>query len=349
MNTGEAKAIARQWVAEEGEKLPGFRGAMFGGSTNWKTDDTPYAPPSDIDLMIWVDGDTRTLERIYREGVILERSIAPFSRLQRTSAEILSDFRIACHFSVPSIIADPTGYLTYLHQAVAPEYAQRKWVRARCERARTRLYEVIDGWLANHLSSDAVWDQVFDLYYAILVLSEIFALADLRNPTVRKCLVLSQEILQQQGRLDLQEAMLTILGCQQMSRVQVEAHFQVYVQAFDYASARLRTPFFFSADVSANARPISVGGVREIIDHGLPREAMYWMYSIYSVAQKVIQIDGSEVEKSAQLQQYKQQLAELGLHGKVEIAARAERVKALVPEVMQVAEQIMARNPSIRA
>jgi hypothetical protein len=89
MNIGTAKAIARQWLAEEWEETPGFLGAIYCGSTNWKSDETEYVPPSDIDILIW---------------------------------------------SVPSIIADPTGRLTALHRAVAPEYARRKWVRARCER-----------------------------------------------------------------------------------------------------------------------------------------------------------------------------------------------------------------------
>lgn len=349
MNIGAAKAIARQWLAEEWEGKPGFLGAIYAGSTNWKSDETEYVPPSDIDILIWVAGETRTVDRFYRDGVILQPSILPYSRLSRAPEEILSDFRIASHFSVPSIIADPTGHLTALHRAVAPEYTRRKWVRARCERVRTRIDEILDTWLAPDLETDALWEQVFDLYYAVFILSEILPVADLRDPTVSKSFVLAREILEKQGRLDLQEAMFALLGCQQMSRTDVEAHFAVYEAAFDRASAVLRTPFFFTSELTTDARPVSIGGMRQIIDAGFHREAMFWMYAVYSMAEKVIQNDASDAEKAAHLQQYRQQLADLGLHTKADILDRAEQLKALVPTFMEVAEQIMDRNTAILA
>jgi hypothetical protein len=349
MNIGTAKAIARQWLAEEWEGTPGFLGALYCGSTNWKSDEAEYVPPSDIDILIWVDGEIRTLDRLYRDGVILQPSILPYSRLSRTPEEILSDFRIASHFSVPSIIADPTGHLTTLYRAVAPEYARRKWVRARCERVRTRIDEILDTWLAPDLETDALWTQVFDLYYMVFLLSEILPVADLRDPTVRKSFVLAREILQKQGRLDLQEAMFTLLGCQAMSRTDVEALFAVYTEAFDQASLFLRTPFFFSSEVAANSRPVSVEGVREIVDSGLHREAMFWMMAIYSIAVKVMQNDAPDAEKVAHLQQYRQQLADLGLRTKADIIDRAEQLKSLVPTFMEVAEQIMDNNPAIQS
>lgn len=348
MNIGAAKAIARQWLAEEWEGTPGFLGAIYCGSTNWKADETEYVPPSDIDILIWVDGESRTLERLYRDGVILQPSVVPYSQLSRTPEGILSDFRIASHFSVPSIIADPTGHLTMLQRAIAPEYARRPWVRARCERVRTRIDEILDTWLTPDLATDAFWMQVMDFYYAVFILSEIVPVADLRDPTVRKAFVLSREILAKQGRLDLQEALFVLLGCQHLSRADVEAHFAVYESAFDQASAFVHTPFFFSADVSAAARPVSVGGVREIIDSGFHREAMFWMVFIYSVAVKVMQTDGPSAEKVAHLAQYRQQMADLGLCTKEDISARVAQLKALTPAFMEVAEQIMNNNLAIQ-
>lgn len=349
MKMGAAKAIARAWLTEEWEGKPGFLGAIYCGSTNWKSDEMEYLPPSDIDILIWVDGETRTLDRLYRDGVILQPSVLPYSRLSRTPEEILSDFRIAFHFSVPSIIADPTGHLTMLlHQGVAPEYARRAWVRARCERVRTRIDEILDTWLAPDLETDELWMQVFDLYYAVFLLSEILPVADLRDPTVRKAFVLSREILAKQGRLDLQEAMFALLGCQQMSHTDVEAHFAVYAEAFDQASLFLRTPFFFSADVAVDSRPVSVGGVREIIDSGLYREAMFWMIAIYSMAVKVMQNDAPDDAKASHLAQYRRQMAGLGLRSKEDIIARAAQLQALVPALMDVAEQIMDSNSAIQ-
>ena len=348
MNMGAAKAIARQWLAETWEGKPGFLGAIYCGSTNWKADETEYVPPSDIDILIWIDSETRTLDRLYRDGVILQPALLPYSRLSRTPEEILSDFRIASHFSVPSIIADPTGHLTLLHQAIAPVYAQRQWVCARCERVGTRLDEILDTWLAPDLETDAFWMQVMDFYYAVFILSEIIPVADLRDPTVRKAFVLSGEILAKQGRLDLQEALFALLGCQHMGRADVEAHFAVYENAFDQASAFVHTPFFFSAEVSATARPVSVGGVRDLIDSGCHREAMFWLVFIYSIAVQVMQTDGPIAEQAAHLAQYRQQMADLGLRTKADISARVAQLKALVPTFRAVAEQMMNNHPAIQ-
>lgn len=159
--------------------------------------------------------------------------------------------------------------------------------------------------------------------------------------------MLSREILAKQDRLDLQEAMFALLGCQQMSHTDVEAHFAVYAEAFDLASVFLRRPFFFSADVAA--RPVSVGGVREIIDSGLHREAMFWMIAIYSVAVKVMQNDAPDAGKTVHLAQYRRQMGDLGLRSKEDVIARVAQLKALVPAFMDVAEQIMDRNTAILA
>jgi hypothetical protein len=56
VKAGVAKEIAREWVAREGARLPGFAGALFHGSINWLGDDDEIEPTSDLDVMIAIDG-----------------------------------------------------------------------------------------------------------------------------------------------------------------------------------------------------------------------------------------------------------------------------------------------------
>ena len=48
----QGKEIARQWVMERGSQTPGFCGAFFIGSLNWKSDNEDIPSTSDIDIRI---------------------------------------------------------------------------------------------------------------------------------------------------------------------------------------------------------------------------------------------------------------------------------------------------------
>ncbi len=48
MRVKEAKALARQWVLEEGQHLAGFYGAYVAGSVSWLTDDADLPATSDL-------------------------------------------------------------------------------------------------------------------------------------------------------------------------------------------------------------------------------------------------------------------------------------------------------------
>lgn len=62
MTVKKAKEIAREWVIEAGSKVPGFQGAFFIGSINWKRESEQFPSSSDLDLKVVVDGDISQLE-----------------------------------------------------------------------------------------------------------------------------------------------------------------------------------------------------------------------------------------------------------------------------------------------
>ena len=347
MNTREAKQIAVEWVNANAGQIPGFAGAFFGGSVNFVPDDAPWPSTSDIDIFIWADAG-RTLSHIHHQNLLLEVSIFPKEVFDRDAEDIVADFRYAVHFSVPSLIMDPTGRLEALHRAVRREYPRKKWVQKRCQGAEERVHAVLNGTLREiGFEEKTVWGGLFTLYYAVFAAAEILALADLRNPTIRKAFVVSREVLEAHNQLHVQDSFLEVLGSAGMSLEQVEQHMREFRQAFDYASVIIRNPFFFSDKLHKESRSASVDGAQQIIDMGLHREAIYWIHFIRAIAQRAIQADAPESEKQRFQQAYKELLVDLGLETAADRNQRMLMVEKLLPRINEAADIVMRNNPQI--
>jgi hypothetical protein len=91
-----------------------------------------------------------------------------------------------------------------------------------------------------------------------------------------------------------------------------------------------------------------VGGARQILEMGLHREAMWWMHTVYDMAQQALQNDAPEDEKARHASEYVELLEQID-QGTAEACERREgMLRELTPEIMRAAETIMDRNPSIR-
>jgi hypothetical protein len=92
----DAKAVARQWVIEEGSNLPGFVGAFFHGSVNWLPDDASMPATSDVDVMV-VLGDSTPLQKpgkLRYQGILLEISSLPAEHV-RSAKQVLGVSHLA--------------------------------------------------------------------------------------------------------------------------------------------------------------------------------------------------------------------------------------------------------------
>jgi hypothetical protein len=340
----EAKRIAREWVIEEGSKVPGFWGAFYHGSINWLPDDAILPKTSDVDVMVVLD-DAKPPDKlgkfVYRD-VILEVSYWPRDRLQSPDL-VLGQYPIAGSFSTPSIILDPSGQLTALQAAVAREYAKREWVFKRCEHARENVLRLLQASNA----SQPFHDQVSTWLFAAGVTTHVLLVADLKNPTVRLRYVAAKELLAHYGHQDFHETLLETLGCAQLSRRRVEDHLGALSDAFDSAKGVVKRPYRFAADISDIGRPIAIDGSRELIKHGLHREAIFWMVATYSRCQDVLYRDGSVEMQIRHLPGYRQLLSDLGITSSADLQRGKEQVGRRLPRVWEVAEAIMAHNPEI--
>jgi hypothetical protein len=352
MNVNEARSIARRWVEEQASQIPGFMGAFFAGSTNEMDGDAPMPATSDVDVVILVDGDARHISRLDEDGLVVEVSTLPASRILQPADVVLSDFRYACHFARPTVIADPSGRLAQLQEEVSAEYGRRVWVEKRCEMLRKRLVDDFLGhseWAHLLAHPDEVWGPPARLHYALLLAAQIPAVADLRSPTVRRSLVVCGQVLADAGRSDVQESLLDCMGVAAASHEQTSAHLQACSRAFDRAVEVFQTPFFFSSMINADSRSMVVAGAQQILDMGLPGETLWWIHFVHDWVQEALQNDAPPAEKAQFAEEYLALLAEIGQGSPQACEERESMLADLAPEIMNVAETIMDRNPSIWA
>jgi hypothetical protein len=344
MLVGEVKEVARHWVADEGVRLPGFFGAYFSGSVNGPPDDAPHPATSDVDVHVILEraSDLLKLGKFVYQGVLLE--VSYIARDELGSAEaVLGNGPFAAAFRFPCVILDPSGQLTALQEAVSRDYAKRRYVRLRVERAASRLHD-----LAQSLDEAVpLHDQMNRCVFGAGIALYPLLAAGLKNPTVRKRYVAAREVLAEYGRLDFHEQLLALLGCAEMTRERVEHHLAGMTAAYDAAQCvPPTTPYRFRSDVGEAARPISVDGTRELIERGLHREAVFWIAATYARCRHVFDADAPEL-----LPRFDPAignlLADLGIGSFAGRRTRCEEIEASVPRVLEVAEQIMAANPAI--
>ncbi|MBW3634397.1 MAG: hypothetical protein KY456_15350 [Chloroflexi bacterium] len=335
--------MARQWVLAGASATPDFAGAFYHGSINWLPDDAELPATSDVDVMVVLDDPNPPLKPgkiIYRD-ILLEISYLSIDQL-RPPELVLGQYHLAGSFQSPSIILDPSSQLTKLQVAVARDYAKRRWVRRRCEHARSKI---LGGFSLRE--SDPFHDQVVGWLFPAGITTHVLLVAGLKNPTVRRRYVAVRELLADYGRLDFHESLLELLGCAQMSRMRVEHHFAALTEAFDAAKAVVETPFFFISDISDIARPISLGGSEELIARGDYREAIFWMVATYSRCQKVLHHDAPAELRERYDQGYRELLADLGIGSFLDLRRRFTDVETFLPQLWDVAEEIMAANSEI--
>jgi len=333
----EAKALARQWVLTEANQIPGVQGAFYHGSINWLAEDAPLSATSDLDIMlVFAEPPPVKVGKFVYHGLILEVSDLAWSALQ-SPEQILRTAHIAGSFKGPSIIADPTGRLTALQRAVAREYAERQWVLARCEDIQQKLLRNLDS-----LSAEAPFhDQVTAWLFGTGLTTHLLLVAALRNPTVRKRYLALRDLLADYGHLAFYETLLDLLGCAQMSQAQAQTHLDALTAAFDVAKELIKTPFFFAADIDDLARPVAIGGSQELITQGDQREAIFWIVATYARCLKIFAHDAPPAVLEAFMPAFQLLLADLGIHTTADLVARGNAVRALLPQLWQVAETLL--------
>lgn len=341
----EARDIARQWAEAEAGRMPGFVGAFIRGSVNWMPEDEPMPPTSDLDIRVVLDAVEvpRGFRKFTVGGVLLETSYMKLADIQSPESA-LSDYSTAAHFTRPCVIADPTGHLSQIQAVVAKEFCRRKWVRARVESAASWHVNSLDWFLDK---SDPLHDQVFAWVYGTSILCQLILVADLKNPTVRKMLIVASEVLSRCDQLAFYESILEVLGIASLNRQQVEQLYANLVEVFEAAKTAPEADFLGSGSISEEGQPTALGGVEELINLGYHREAVFWLIIIHSWCQKKLYLASPTGRPTHFTRTYEHLVNTLGISSLESLYQRVELVKALRPQAMAVAEHIIAQNPDI--
>jgi hypothetical protein len=172
-------------------------------------------------------------------------------------------------------------------------------------------------------------------------------LAALRNPTVRQRYSAARRVLLEYGRTDFFLGLLELLGCAHLAAPHIEKHLGELAKIFDAAAAVARTPFSFSSDITAAARPIAIDGSRGLIGAGDHREAVFWMVATFARCHKILATDAPPELARTHLPAFEAMMADLGIVSSQDIARRAHEVTQFLPRLWAMAEEIISQNSGL--
>ena len=340
----EAKLAAEEWVRCEGSKLPGLMGAFIAGSVTALPDETPLPRSSDVDITVVLkEPPARKPGKFSYQGVLLEVTYEAPNRIH-TPETVLGDPHLAGGIRGMRIVCDPSGHLERLRKEVGGRYACRQWVLKRC-RAAAALAE---SRLQPPEKSARLHERVTAWLFGTSLTALILLLAGLRPPTVRRRYVEVLGLLHGRGRPDFHEELLQHLGCSTWSLSQAERHLERVGNAFDRAKFLPKGEFPFGADISDAARPVAIGGSRELIEQGFHREAVFWMAATYSRCLWVFDFNHNSESDDCLRKGYLSLLGDLGIRSCTDLESRCSQVLAFLPRVMDLADDIMATTPEIK-
>ncbi|MEF3303151.1 hypothetical protein [Paenibacillus sp. GYB003] len=339
MNIGVARAAATEWVMQYTGQEPWFMGAYFSGSTVGQPDDAMMSVGSDMDVVVVTSEANPPLKPgkfIYR-GALIEITFLSWNQIA-SPEEVLASYHLAGSFRVDTIIADPTGQLRVVQQKVSRHFAERDWVRRRCENVRQKIEHGL-----RNIDPTAPWhDQFMAWLFMTGVTTHVLLVAALRNPTVRLRYLAVYNVLREFGRTDIYPELLRLLGCEHWTPQRASHHLSALARTFDAAAAHAKTPFLFSSDITVASRPIAIDGSRNLIRDGYHREAVFWIGATFARCHKILSADAPklQVELAPAFEEF---VKDLGIPSSDTLARRAEDVLQFLPRLWDEAESLMCR------
>lgn len=338
---GEVIQRVQEWVDLHARHLPDFAGAYLWGGITAMSADAPFHLYRDVDVVVVLTQGAQedNLEVLYR-GLMLE-VISQNLQDHQNPKTVLADPSKGPNLATTQILADPTGILAPLQQAVAAEYGLRRWVQARCEAEKATAEQHLAAMRQASNPNDGLWP----LWLLLNALSGLLAVAQLKRPTTRRTLTLLGDLLDEQGRSDLREAALTLWGSVHMSRTDVQTMLDQSVVAFDRSVEVYQTPTPYGFTIRAHLRPYLTEATQEMIDEGNHREATFWITTLVTESYLVLQNDAPDAEKPGFAAQLQALYAALGYTSAEAWAERVAAAERLAHEIYPLADALVALHP----
>ena len=357
ITTREARLAAEAWMREEAARHPELVGAILAGSTCVRDPEAAHPPSSDVDVFMFVDAEvpSEILEphgrfaprKLLFRGVVLEPSFHEARRIADPEA-VLGDMHLAPLFREACILLDPYGSLESLAAAVKPEFFRRRHAQRRLAQALGPATP--PGLRVSLADIPAIrapcWRNVG---HCFCVARCAFAtqVAGIRYPTIRRSFVVAREVLCAVGREELADELLRLLGSFALSRAEVETLADEAEQTYDISVNVRRTPVVLDWNVSQDARELERAAIREMIETGHHREALFQLLLVRTAAQGIIENDGGEDAIASARIGYQRLLAILGINGDESFCARMQALQAFVPKLREACEAVLAQVPGL--
>ena len=355
ITTREARLAAEAWLHDEAGRYPELVGAVLTGSTRTRDPEAPHPLSSDVDLFIYVDAEvpSEILEphgrfaprKLAFRGVVLEPSFHEARRIADPEA-VLGDMHLAPVFTDPHVLLDPYGRLKALAAAVKPEVLRRR-------HAQRRLAQALapgpgpGASIADIPALRAPCWRNAGLGFGVVRCAVAILVASLRYPTLRRSFVLAREVLLAAGRENLADELLRLLGSYALSRAEVETLAAEAERTYDIATEVQRTPVVMDWNVSRDARELERAAVRELIDAGHHREALFQLLQVRTTVQGILENDGDEESRASSRIGYRGLLAAVGIDGDEPFHARGQALQAFLPTLREGCEALLARAPGL--
>ena len=348
-----AVRTALDWLHATAPQYPELVGAVLAGSARGRDPAEPPPPSSDVDLFLYVEADVPSdiheprgrfaPRKLLRHGLVLEPSFHN-ARALADPETVLGDMHLAPLFTDPCILFDPAGRLETLAAVVTPAFLQRGHARRRLAQALETATPAEAPFAIPDLPAlrAPCWRHAA-FAFGVMRCALAVLVAGLRYPTVRRSFVVAREVLTAAGQDDLADELLRLLGSFRLSRPEVEALAAETVRTYDIAVAVRHTPVVMDWNISPEARALERAALRELIDTGHPREALFHLLLLRTVVQGIIENDGTASDREVARGGYRQLLSALEIDGDAALAARAQAIRAFMPTLRETCEALLAR------
>lgn len=341
---GEVVEIVREWIDLHARHMPHFAGAYLWAGITALPADAPFPLYRDVDVVVvFTEGTQDDTQEVFYRGVMLE-VIAKKLDAHLDVEAVLADPSHGPNMATTQVLADPTGVLVPLQQAVAAQYGRCRWIRTRCEAEKATAEQQLAA--MRQVSGPVNGEEALWTVWQLLnALSGLLAVAQLRRPTTRRTLSLLGELLDEQGRRDLHETALTVWGSAHMSRADVQAMLDQSVIAFDRSVEVYHTPTPYGFTIRDHLRPYLTEATQEMIDEGHHREATFWIMTLATESYLVLQNDAPDAEKPVFAAQLQAMLADLGYTSAEAWAERVDSAERLAREIYLIADALVELHP----
>ncbi|ASS67099.1 MULTISPECIES: hypothetical protein [unclassified Paenibacillus] len=343
MLVGDAWKLADEWVRKQAAPGEGFVGAYLGGSTASMPEKAELPAGSDVDVFVVLEGEAAPpkLGKFLYGGALLEVTYLPWSGLDSVE-KVLGSYHLAGGIRNGRMSADPSGRLGAIQREAVRCFPERFWVERRCRDALQRMKDGL-----SRTEPDLPWhDRVTAWLFPTGVAAHVILTAALRNPTIRLRYLAARGVLEEYGLSGCYDELLQQLGSAKLRQARVEHHLAGLSRTFDAAASAARTPFFFSSDITPEARPIAIQASLELIRSGNHREAAFWIAATYARCRKILAADAPELLKPL-APDFDELMEDLGIRSQADLERRAQRTLAYLPRLEEIAAAIMERNPDI--